>query len=42
MFSLTLSQFMLLGLLSLIVWILSDFLATSIINKINEAKKKVK
>ena len=43
MFSLTLGQFMLLGILSLILWILSDFLATAtvnFINKIKEAKKK--
>ena len=43
MFSLTLGQFMLLGIISLIFWILSDFLATAtvkFINKIKEANKR--
>ena len=41
MFGLTFGQFMLLGLLSLIVWILSDFIATATFKFINKIKDKI-
>lgn len=40
MFDLTLGQFILLGLFSLIVWILSDFLATVTVKFINKIKDR--
>lgn len=42
MFGLTFGQFMLLGILSLIAWILSDFLATVTVKFINKIKYKIR